>query len=93
MLFGVYELYLGSIATLNFEVLIPMGIGLLFGGLLCLILLQYLFKYAKSHTYFAIIGFILGSLFVLFPGFNFNFEGAISIVLFLVCLLAGFKLG
>jgi len=93
MLFGIYETYLAAIATLNFSILIPMGTGLIFGSLLCLVLIHFLFKYVKSHTYFAIIGFILGSLFVLYPGFSLTMEGAISILLFLICLLIGFKLG
>jgi len=72
MLLRTYETYLTAIATLNFAVLVPMGIGLFFGGLLCLVILKVLFKYVKSHTYFAIIGFVLGSLFVLYPGISFT---------------------
>jgi len=92
ILFGMYKVYLGAIATLDFSILIPMGIGVIFGSLFFLVILRFLFKYAKSYTYFGIIGFILGSLFMLYPGFNFNLEGFISIALFLMCLLIGFKL-
>lgn len=92
MLLGIYELYLSSISVLNFSILFPLGLGALFGGLIFLILLNFLFKYLKSYTYFTIVGFIFGSIFVLYPGFTLNIEGLISICLFFICLFIGYKL-
>lgn len=92
MLLGIYEIYISAIASLNLSVLFPIGIGFVIGGFLFLILINFLFKIAKSYTYFAIVGFVLGSIFVIYPGFVFNLEGFISIVLFLFCFIISIKL-
>ena len=92
MMLGIYEVYLSAIANLNILILIPIGIGLAIGGILFLVLINFLFKIAKSYTYFAIIGFILGSIFVIYPGFSFNIEGVISIVLLIISFIVGIKL-
>lgn len=73
MLAGTYEVYLASIANINLTILFPMGIGLVVGCILFLNLINFLFKHFKSHTYFAICGFTLGSAFILLPDFRFDF--------------------
>lgn len=92
MLLGIYEIYISAIASLNLSVLFPIGIGLIIGGFLFLVLINFLFKIAKSYTYFAIVGFVLGSIFVIYPGFSFDLEGFVSIILFLICFFASIKL-
>lgn len=92
MLLGIYEIYISAIASLNLSVLFPIGIGFIIGGFLFLVLINFLFKIAKSYTYFAIVGFVLGSIFVIYPGFIFNLEGFISLALFLICFFASIKL-
>ena len=92
MFLGIYELYLTSISTLNFSFLVPLGIGIIIGSIIFLIVFNFLFKRFKSHTYFGIIGFVLGSIFILYPGFTFNNKGLISIILFVICLIVGLKL-
>lgn len=92
MLLGVYEVFLDSVASLNFYILIPLGFGLILGSLALLKILQLLFKKFKSYTYFSIIGFVLGSVLILYPGFTFDFEGLISILLLLLFLFIGYKL-
>lgn len=92
MMLGLYELYLSAISTFNLSVLVPIGIGLLIGGTLFLCLINLLFKFAKSYTYFGIIGFIIGSIFVIYPGFSFDTQGLISILLFVLCFIIGNKL-
>lgn len=67
MCFGTYYLYLESISILNLSVLIPMGIGLICGGIFFLVLIRFLLKKYTYQTYYSIIGFVLGSIFVLFP--------------------------
>ena len=74
MMLKIYPTYLLAISTLNLKILLPIAIGLAIGSILFLSLINFLFKYLKSYTYFAIMGFILGSSFVLYPGFTLNFE-------------------
>lgn len=67
MLLGKYEMYLTAVSTLDFSILIPMGIGLTTGSILLLFIIRFLLNYFKGVTYFAIIGFVLGSIPVLIP--------------------------
>ena len=90
MCFGTYYIYLEAISMLNLNVLLPMGLGLICGGIVFLILIRFLFKNYSHQTYYSIIGFVLGSIFVLFPSnFNFNF---ISICLFILGFIIALKL-
>lgn len=88
MCFGIYDTYLAAVSSLYLPVLIPMGIGLVFGGLLFLKVIQYLLKYCHIQTYYSIIGFVIGSAFIIYPGFELDF----SYIIGLLCCLIGFKL-
>lgn len=81
MLMGMYDTYLLAISTVNLHVLIPMGIGLLLGGYLFLMLIKYFLDKYHTQTYYAIIGFALGSIIILYPGTCFNFAG------FMICII------
>lgn len=89
---GLYELYLSAVSSLNLSFLLPIGIGLIIGGSLFLFLINFLFKFVKSYTYFGIIGFILGSIFVIYPGFTFDIHGIVSIGLLVASFIVGLKL-
>ena len=88
MCFGIYYLYLESISIFNLGVLIPMGIGLICGGMFFLCLIRFLLKNYSYQTYYSIIGFVLGSVFVLIPN-SFNF---FSIFLFVLGFSIALKL-
>ena len=85
MMLGIYPIYLSAVSSLNLSFLFPIGVGLIIGGIMFLCLINFLFKYAKSYTYFGIIGFIIGSIFVIYPGFSFDIQGIISILLLTIC--------
>lgn len=89
---GLYELYLSAVSSLNLSFLLPIGIGLIIGGSLFLFLINILFKFVKSYTYFGIIGFILGSIFVIYPGFTFDIQGFASFTLLVFSFILGLKL-
>lgn len=67
MLLGTYDIYLNAVSSINISILLPMGIGLIIGGLSFLKLIQYAFGHYFSQTYYIIIGFVLGSLPILYP--------------------------
>ena len=69
MILNTYEVYLDAVSTVNFSVLIPMGIGVICGGILFLKITELLMKKFFSETYYTIIGFVLGSLLILYPRF------------------------
>ena len=81
MMLGVYSIYLSAISSLNFSVLIPLGIGLILGCTIFIFIINFLFAHFKSYTYFLILGFVLGSVLVIFPGFEFSFDHILGIFL------------
>ncbi len=90
MTMGIYDIYLNSISNINVSILIPMGIGLILGSLLILKLMQYCLNRYYSETYYSIIGFVVGSVFILLPNLTFSINGIISICIFVIGLLIGF---
>ena len=80
MLLGIYDAYLLSVSTLYFPFLIPIGIGLALGSIVFMKITKFLLDKYHSPTFFIIIGFTIGSIFVLYPGFTFDINGIISIL-------------
>ena len=89
MILGTYDIYLTAVANINLSILFPMGIGLILGGLAFLKVIQYLIKNYFTQTYYTIIGFVLGSLLILYPGIEFNFNGIICIFILLISCYIG----
>lgn len=69
MMLGIYSSYLAAISSLNLSILLPLGIGLLLGSVIFMFIINFLFSHFKSYTYFLILGFVLGSVLVIFPRF------------------------
>lgn len=86
MLLGVYSLYLTSVSTLYLPVLIPMVIGIVLGSLIFMKIIKYLLNRFYIKTMLSIIGFTLGSIFVLFPEVRSTFE----MVIFFISALLGY---
>ena len=88
MLLGVYAIYLQSVSTIYFPILIPMGIGLIAGGIFFMNVTKFMLKKFYVQTFYTIIGFSLGSILVLFPEITFDINGVIAIL----CVILGFQL-
>ena len=80
MLMGVYTLYLQSVANIYFPVLIPMGIGLIFGGLIFMKVTKMLLDRFYVSSLYGIIGFSIGSTFVLLPEIMNIYDGIIFVI-------------
>lgn len=89
MLLGVYGTYLSAISALNINVLFPLVIGITIGSIIFMKIIQVLLNKYHSQTMFGIIGFSLGSVLILFPGYGFNLESLIGLIL----LFLGFIIG
>ena len=89
MLLGVYPTYLSALSIVNMNVLLPMMLGACIGSLIFMKIIQKLLNKYHSQTIFGIIGFSLGSILILYPGYSFNLESFISIIL----LILGFIIG
>lgn len=88
MLLGIYPTYLASVSSVYLPILLPMGIGLILGSIFFMKLTRFLLDKFYAQTFYSIIGFTLGSIFVLIPNINFGIEYIISIL----CIILGFLL-
>lgn len=86
MLLGVYSIYLSSVSSLYLPILIPIGIGVIFGSIIFMKIIKYLLDKFYIQTMFSIIGFTLGSILVLFPEIVTLLEGIISFI----CIICGY---
>ena len=66
-----------------------MIIGVGIGSFVFMKIIQFLLKKYHSQTMFGIIGFSLGSVLILFPGYGLNLESIIGLIL----LYFGFIIG
>lgn len=90
LLMGVYKAILTAVSSLNIPVLIPFALGAAVGVIAVAKLIDVLLNKWHGGTYFAIIGFIIGTLPAIFPGFAFNVEGIVSIVVFVAGLVLSY---
>ena len=81
LVFGVYALYIEAVSTINAVLLLTFGSSMVLGVLAGIIITKKLLEMFAQTLYFAILGFIAGSLFIIYPGFVPNAEGIISIFL------------
>lgn len=84
LLMGAYATVIESIKTFNFPVIITVGFGILIGLLLTSKLIRYLFQNYRTITYAIIIGFVAGSIFVVYPGWPTEITLMIASVLTLI---------
>ena len=89
MLLGVYNTYLSAISVANMSVLFPIMFGTGIGSIIFMKIIQKLLNKYHSQTLFGIIGFSLGSVLILYPGYSLDLESFISIIL----LVLGFIIG
>lgn len=86
MLLGVYSTYLSAISSLTLPILIPLACGVCVGGILFLLLLKYMMKHYYAQTFYFILGFTLGSIFVIYPGFLLDFTHILALGLMAISI-------
>ncbi|MEN3089852.1 MAG: DUF368 domain-containing protein [Staphylococcus pseudoxylosus] len=100
LVFGVYGTVMFAISefmSLNFAaipILLTVGLGVICGFLFSSKLIQYLLSYYTFLTYALIIGFVVGSLYAVFPGLPGTFiTWIISIITLILGFVISYKLG
>ena len=68
LLLGLYDRTMSAISTLHLPFLLPLGIGLVLGIVLITRALERAMAAHPHPSYFIILGFLLGSVFEIFPG-------------------------
>lgn len=90
MLIGVYTLFLDAVASINVFVLAPIAIGLGIGVLAFSKLMEYMLDRHYGITYYAVIGFLIGSIPEVITGFPSGSTGVLSILLFIVGVITSY---
>lgn len=86
MLLGIYSLYLSSVSSIYLYVLIPMLIGVFLGCLFFMKIIKYLLDKFYVQTMFSIIGFTIGSIFVLLP----DVHSIVEVFIVILCTFLGY---
>ncbi|EOB7934018.1 polyprenyl-phosphate transporter PopT [Staphylococcus aureus] len=100
LVFGVYGtvmLAISEVVKLNFTglpILLAVGFGVLAGFIISSKIIQYFLTHHKLMTFALIIGFIVGSLFAVFPGLPTNIVmWFVSLVVFIIGFIVSLTLG
>lgn len=81
---GWYGGMISAIANLEIANILLIGAGFAVTALLILKLADYIFRKFRGYAYYGVIGFLLASMVIVFPGFRTGWK----LVLDIVCLLA-----
>ena len=68
LLIGVYPTVISAVSNFEFDVIFVTGAGILIGIILMSKVINYLFNHYRAGTFAAIIGMVIGSTVVVFPG-------------------------
>ncbi|EOD8512681.1 TPA: DUF368 domain-containing protein [Staphylococcus aureus] len=100
LVFGVYGtvmLAISEVVKLNFAglpILLAVGFGVLAGFIISSKIIQYFLTHHKLMTFALIIGFVVGSLFAVFPGLSTNIVmWFVSLVVFIIGFIVSLTLG
>ena len=92
MIMGVYEAILTAVSNLDIITLIPFVIGVGIGIIVVSKIIDMLLDNFYGYTYYAILGFIIGSIIFIFPGFAFTLTGLASIITFVIGFAVSFMI-
>lgn len=98
IIIGMYEFVLSVMANpvnaliTSFDKILPFILGLVFGVIVLLKLMNFLLDKKFGLTYSIIIGFVIGSIPALIPKFSFNLEFITGIIVMIVNFVLSYKL-
>jgi putative membrane protein len=97
MLIGMYQYLLNilndplALTNEQYLQLVPIVLGMVIGGIFLINIIQLVIKKHFSITYSVIIGFVIGSIAAIYPGFSFDVHGFVGVLLLLVSFLIVYK--
>jgi putative membrane protein len=83
LLLGTYTVSIEAVSTFNIVILSAMGVGVLLGGLTGIKFIKIMLRYHPQALYCAMLGLIIGSVFMIYPGFSPDINGVLSILFML----------
>ncbi|MGN1402325.1 MAG: DUF368 domain-containing protein [Bacillus sp. (in: firmicutes)] len=82
LLLGMYSTVIAALSSLNLPIIMVVGLGVAVGFIISSKVISYLLKHHHYMTYAVIMGLIIGSTFVIFPGWPAGGTLAASVVTF-----------
>lgn len=94
LVIGVYNTVINAVSNLYIDLLLVTGVGILVGLLFMSRLIQFFLNKYHTGTFACVIGFVIGSLVIVFPGWPNDVHGMIlCIVTFMLGLFVAYILG
>ena len=96
MLIGMYQFILNilnnpfGLSIGEYMQIIPFLLGVLGGAVVLIKIIRYLLKKHFAGTYSVIIGFVIGSITAIYPGFSLDYHGFIGIILFVLAMIISY---
>ncbi len=92
LMFGVYTVVMEAVADINLTVMLPIGIGVILGLVIGVKVIKKMLRSHPQALYFIILGLVIGSIAMIWPGFTLNAEGTASLVAMIIFILAAYFL-
>ncbi|WP_245676788.1 DUF368 domain-containing protein [Bacillus solimangrovi] len=94
LVLGVYPTVIHGLSVLNFAIISAVGLGILVGLIVTGKVIYLLFKRFKVATYAVMVGLLIGSIVVIYPGFQADMKLAIlSVTTFIFGVIGAMLLG
>jgi len=81
LMLGAYTVAVEAISTFNFVILFVVGTGVILGSLAGIRIVKTALRIDSQGLYCAVLGLIIGSIFIVYPGFSQDITGVIAIIL------------
>ncbi|NLJ58031.1 MAG: DUF368 domain-containing protein [Tissierellia bacterium] len=92
MYIGAYEIVIAAISNLHIYTVFYLGIGFSVSVILFAKVISMLFERVYGFTYYAIVGFVIGSILSIFPGFEPNLSYSLNLILLIACFTLSYSL-
>ncbi|GIO27142.1 DUF368 domain-containing protein [Ornithinibacillus bavariensis] len=94
LVIGVYPVVIGAISNLQLDILAVVGVGIVIGILTMSKIINYFLEHYRNATFAIIIGLVIGSIFVVFPGWPSSTSVVLlSVASFAIGLFVAYILG
>ena len=90
--FGIYTIYIEAMSTLDPVILPILVISMIFGIWAGIKIIKKMLVSCPQTLYCAILGFIIGSVFIIYPGFSADLTGVMSIILAFLFAVFAYRL-
>ena len=93
MYLGWYRAAMATVANVDIVSLLTIGVGVVSGALLLIKTVRWLFSRFRGYAYYSVLGFLLVSAALIFPGFSFDLEHLLDIAIMMIGFFAAYMLG